>query len=210
MPRAGIYIYVSIPEIFLLKEIETLTVTGKNIPGFASRTTFSSSEGKTKLVWCPKTDPVIGFGEKDTQITSVVFHIFNYKDFFGTRSSIEQTEKKLQMTKHLSQHSIGHLDLKSVGWYIELKSLVTTGDTFKTLGEIGGYGLTHVGRLQKEDGTSFDGKTAEKILNTLRHFFSFSKGMWCNPCLAVGFDDKENRVWESCSSPQGCWAKPSS
>jgi len=93
---------------------------------------------------------------------------------------------------------------------VEIKSLPSTSNTLKTLRETGGYGLTHVGQLKKEDGKSFDGKTAEKMLNTLRHFFSFNKGMWCNPCLAVGFDDKENRVWESWSSPQGHWNSPMS
>jgi hypothetical protein len=103
---------------------------------------------------------------------------------------------------------IDHVDFQSAGWNVELKSLPTTTYTFKTLDEEGGYGLTHVGCLRKEDGSSFDGKTAEEMLNTLRHFFSFSKGLWCTPCLAVGFDDKENRVWELWLSPQGGWAKP--
>jgi len=45
------------------------------------------------------------------------------------------------------------------------------------------------------------------MLTALRFFLSFSKGMWCNPCLAVGFDDKENRVWEAWASPPEYWAK---
>ena len=207
LPRAGIHIYTSIPKMVLLKDIETLAITGKDIPGFATGATFSSSEGKAEIVWCPKKEPIIGYGDQSTQMVAVIFHLFNYMDFFGNRKSIEQIEKESHVTKLVTQHCIHHLDTKTDGWNVELKSLITTADTFKILTETGGYGLTHVGGLKKEDGTSFDGKTAEEMLTALRFFLSFSKGMWCNPCLAVGFDDKENRVWEAWASPPEYWAK---
>jgi hypothetical protein len=210
LPRAKIHIYASIPQMVLLKDIETLAIAGKDIPGFATGATFSSSEGKAEIVWCPKMEPVIGYGDQNTQMVTVVFHLFNYIDFFGNRNSMEQTEKESHGTKCVIQHSIRHLDIKTDGWDVELKTLKTSADTFKILTETGGYCLTHVGRLQKEDRTSFDGKTAEELLTALHFFLSFSRGMWCNPCLAVGFDDKENRVWETWASPRGHWGSPSS
>ena len=209
LPRAKIHIYASIPKMVLLDSIETFAIAGKDVPGFATGAT-PSSEGKTEVEWCPKTEPVIGYGDQSTQIVTVVFHLFNYMEFFGTRNSIEETEKEKDNIKNITQHSIPYLDLNAGGWNVELKSLVTTRNTFKTLREIGGYGLTHVGQLQKEDRTCFDVKTAEKMLTALHFFLSFSKGMWCNPCLTVGFDDKENRVWESWASPKGHWGSPSS
>ena len=109
-----------------------------------------------------------------------------------------------------ASQAIQHVDLKANGWNVELKSLLATPETLKALSETGGYGLTHIGGLQKEDGSSFEGETAEKMLAALRFFLSFSKGMWCNPCLALGFDDKENRAWESWGSPKGQWDSPMS
>jgi hypothetical protein len=199
-PDAGIYIRASLASLPLYPlDLEVLTVGGTDVPGFVVSQTIPVN-GKVDFVWCPREEPVIGLGDRNTSINSVVFHLFNYKDLFGTRGSVEHVGNL--------DHTIHHVDLNAAGWNIEIKSMVTTQDTLKDLREMGGYGLTHIGCLKKEDNSSFDGKSAGKMLSALQFFLSFSKGMWCNPCLAVGFDDKENRVWEAWSSPQGHWASP--
>lgn len=202
VPKAGIYIRTSFPSLPLSpSDLDVLSVGSKDIPGFVVWETIPIP-GEVNFVWCPRKEPIISLGDQNTQIISVVFHLFNYEGLFGTRRSVEHFGN--------ASHAIHHVDLKVSGWNIELKSMVTTLDTLKTLREMGGYGLTHIGCLKKEDGSSFDGKTAEKMLTALRFFLSFSKGIWCNPCLAVGFNDKEKKVWEVWSSPQGQWAEPSS
>lgn len=203
LPDASIHIYTSLASIPSSKifNIKELAVAGKELPVFATRTSFTS-DGQDEVVWCLRKEPITGRGDQSTSINSVAFHLFNYKYLFGTRRSVERVGN--------ASHAIQHVDLKTNGWKVELKSLPATPKTLKALGETGGYGLTHVGCLQKEDGASFDGKTAEEMLTALRFFLSFSKGMWCNPCLALGFDDKENRVWESWGSPQGQWDSPMS
>lgn len=203
LPDASIHIYTSLPHTLSnqIDDIKELTVVGKKLPVFSTKVSTSSG-GKFDVVWCLRKEPITGLGDQSTSINSVVFHLFNYKGLFGARRSVESVGK--------ASHAIQHVDIKANGWNIELKSLPTTSETLKTLGETGGYGLTHIGCLQKEDGSSFEGKTAEEMLAVLRFFLSFSKGMWCNPCLAVGFDNEENRVWEAWDSPKGRWAKPSS
>jgi len=204
LPRARIEVRGALPEsmgFINLDSIENLTIARRNVPGFLIRAPFHLPGG-SKFVWVLKTEPTIACGTAETEIVSVVFQYFNYKDFHGTRRSTEETDTGCV--------AIYHVDLKASGWDVEIKSLSTTPDTFKTLRETGGYGLTHIGCLKKEDNSNFDGKSAGEMLTALRFFLSFSKGMWCNPCLAVGFDDKENRVWEAWYSPQGGWAEPSS
>ena len=204
LPSPGIEIEGALPEslgILQLDSVQDVTIEGKDMPGFLIRVPFFSPGG-SRFVWALKHEPPIARGSVDTEMVCGVFHIFNYIDFHGTRRSTEETAT--------GGYAIYHVDLKASGWNVEIKSLSTTSSTLKTLRETGGYGLTHVGLLQKEDGSIFDGKTAEDILNALRHFFSFSKGMLCNPCLAVGFDDKEQRVWQAWSSPRGQWKTPSS
>jgi hypothetical protein len=196
-PKAGIHIRTSLSSLPLSpSEFKVLTVDGNDIPGFVIWETIPVN-GRVDFIWCPRQEPVIGRGGQNTSMSSVIFHLFNYEGLFGTRRTIERVGN--------ASHAIHHVDFKCAGWNVELKSLVTTIDTLKTLRERGGYGLTHIGYLKKEDGSSFDGRTAEEELTALRFFLSFSKGMWCNPCLAVGLDDKENRVWEAWSSPQGHW-----
>ena len=204
LPDARVYVHVQVNNCdpwLGLDNIKSLAFDGKDIPGFGIKLGLSSAGG-ARLKWCPNEELLIGRGSQNTQITSLVFHLFNYRYIFGTRRSSEQDGT--------ASYAIHHVDLKAHGWKVELKSLPATSDIFKTLDEEGGYGLTHVGCLQKEDGASFNGKTAQEMLNALKHFLSFSKGMWCNPCLAVGFDENENMVWESWSSPKGGWYKPCS
>jgi hypothetical protein len=198
VPNAGVYIHTSLPSLSPMSpsDFGVLNVDGRDVPGFVVWETIPVS-GTVDFIWCPRGEPVIGRGGPDTSINSVVFHVFNYEAFFGIRRSVERVGN--------ASHAIHHTELKAAGWNIELKSMVATLDTLNTLRERGGYGLTHIGCLKKEDSSTFDGKTAEEMLTLLRFFLSFSKGMWCNPCLAVGFDDKENRVWEAWSSPQGYW-----
>jgi hypothetical protein len=202
LPSPGIEIEGALPESSGILEFDSIgnfAIEGRDIAGFTIQVPFLCPGGG-RFVWALKHEPTITRGTADTEMSCVIFHIFNYIDFFGNRRTVERIDNV--------SNAIEHMDLKAAGWHIELKSLRTTRDTFKTLGETGGYGLTHVGLLQKEDGSVFDGKTAEQTLNALRHFFSFSKGMWCNPCLAVGFDNKEDRVWESWSSPGENWCAP--
>lgn len=200
LPDARIEVHGSLPISLGLLDFNSVTISVKDIPGFLVR--INVYPDGAKFIWRPKSEPIIGIGAPSTKLAYIAFHLFNYKLIMGTRQSNEKEDNSL--------YAISHVDLKGSGWNVELKSLKTNLETYDKLRETGGYGLTHVGCLRKEDVSSFDGKTAEEMLTALRFFLSFSKGMWCNPCLAVGFDDKENRVWESWSSPQGHWAKPSS
>jgi len=204
LPSPGIEIEGALPEssgILQLDSVQDVTIEGKDMPGFLIRVPFFSPGG-SRFVWALKHEPTIARGSVDTEMACVVFHIFNFKDFHGTRRSTEETAT--------GWNAIYHVDLKASGWNVEIKSLSTTSSTLKTLRETGGYGLTHIGCLKKENRSSFDGKTAEEMLNALRFFLSFSKGMWCNPCIAVGFNNKEDKVWESWASPRGQWKAPSS
>jgi hypothetical protein len=204
LPSTRIVIEGALPEssgILQFDSVEKVTIEGNDMHGFLIWIPFPWP-GERKFVWLLKHEPAIMSVTGETKMVCVAFHIFNYNDFQGTRKSTEENTTGL--------YTIDHIDLKASGWDVEIRTLSTTSDTFKTLHEIGGCGLTHIGSLQKEDGSIFDGKTAEDMLNALRHFFSFSKGLWCNPCLAVGFDNEENKVWEMWSSPHGYWGLPSS
>jgi hypothetical protein len=204
LPSTGIEIEGDLPEssgILQFDSIQGVTIEGKDIPGFPIQIPLLSPGGG-RFVWTLKHEPIIARGSADTEMACVLFHIYNYYDFHGTRRSTDKTSTGL--------HAIYHVDLKVSGWNVEIKSLPTTSSTLETLRKTGGYGLTHIGCLKKDNGSSFDGKSAEEMLNALRFFLSFSKGAWCNPCIAVGFNNKEDKVWEFWVSPKGQWKAPSS
>ncbi len=209
LPRANIYFYgyfqgVSCKDalnaISGQAEISSFSINGRKIDGFFLSGGGNVDKQEFNLKWCPRSEPIIGIGVDSTIISLVVFHIFNFLDFLGTRHSIEQIGS--------SMHSIQHIDLICDQWNIELRSLLSTSEDIKKLKKEGGYCLTHVGCIKKSDSTSFSGHDAQICLKALRFFLSFAKGGWCEPICAVGLDISGNHVWESWSSSKEQWHAP--
>ena len=112
LPDANIHICMSLPstsssQIFKVKE---LTVADKDLPVLCTKVAHSS-EGKVDVVWCLSEEPVIVHGDQSTEITSVVFHVFNYKELTRARRTFEQVGNM--------SHAIQHVDLKANGWNVE-------------------------------------------------------------------------------------------
>lgn len=209
LPRANIHLYgyfqgVSVKDAMEVsigqKEISSFSINSHQIEGFRLSSGGDAAAQQYNIKWCPKSDPVIGVGDESTQMTRAVFHLFNFVDLFRTRRYTEQNGTAM--------HAIEHVDLICDEWNIELQSLPSTRENIKSLKEVGGYRLTHIGEIQKADQTPFIGKDADGCLNALRFFLSFAKGGWCEPICAVGFDASGNRVWESWSSPKEPWQIP--
>jgi len=72
----------------------------------------------------------------------------------------------------------------------------------KDLTATGGYALTHVGRLQRADGISFNAEEAENCLDGLRWFLSFCNGRWTCPMLLVGYDENSTAVFHQWKVPR--------
>jgi hypothetical protein len=206
LPRANIHLYGyfhGVPAQDALgasigqNEISSFFINGRQIEGFRLSSGGNANTQEYNLKWCPKSEPVNGVGDEATQMTWVVFHLFNFVPLCGTRRSIEQSGT--------TTHTIEHLDLICDEWKVELKSLISTDENIKSLKEEGGYRLTHIGGIEKVDGTPFSGKDADECLKALRFFLSFAKGGWCEPICAVGFEASGSRVWASWSSPREPW-----
>jgi hypothetical protein len=210
LPRANINLYgyfsgVSVKNAMETsigqKEISSFSINGHQIEGFMISSGCNvRNQQYINVKWCPKSEPVIGVGDDSTQMTRVVFHLFNFVDFFGTRRSTEQSGTAI--------YAIEHVDLDCDEWNVEMKSLISTRENIKKLKQEGGYRLTHIGDFKRTDQTPFAGREAERCLHALRFFLSFAKGSWCEPICAVGFDASGNRVWESWSSPRDPWQNP--
>jgi hypothetical protein len=211
LPRANIHIYGgfngvskvdAMDAVFAQERISSFSINGRQIEGFLLDIGGDATAQELTVKWRPKFVPINGVGDDSTQMIRLAFHLFNFLDLIGTRRTTEQSGTKT--------HSFEHVDLICDEWKVELKSLVSTRDNFKTLVAEGGYGLTHIGSLEKTDGTPFTGKDANEFLTAVRFFLSFAKGCWCEPSCAVGFDASGNRVWESWSSPREPWSTPPS
>jgi len=209
LPRANIHLYgyfKGVPAQDAMgasigqKTISSFSINSHQIEGFRLSSGGDATKQEYNIKWCPKSEPINGVGDESTQMTRVVFHLFNFVDLLGTRRSTEQSGTMKQF--------IEHVDLTYDEWKVELTSLISTRENIKALKEEGGYRLTHIGGTQKADGTFFSGKDANECLKALRFFLSFAKGGWCEPLCAVGLDSSDNRVWESWSSPRESWHSP--
>lgn len=211
LPRADIYAYgyfKGVPAKDALgsgigqTEISSFSINSRQIEGFRLSSGGDINSQEYNLKWCPKSEPINGIGNESTQMSLLIFHLFNFVDLHGTRRTTEQSGSTM--------HAIEHVDLICDEWNVELKSLLSTRESIKTLKEEGGYRLTHIGSIRRADSTLFSGKDAQKYLSALRFYLSFAKGGWCEPICAVGFDASDNHVWESWSSPKEPWHSPMS
>jgi hypothetical protein len=85
------------------------------------------------------------------------------------------------------------------GWSVEVSALAVTSSLVKKMEGMGGYAITHVGSIKRQDGSSFTPKQAEDMVGAVQHFFSFARGAWSSPILAVGVDDQGVVVWRDLS-----------
>ena len=202
LPQAAIRFYGSFKNVPLMAFVDqnvniSFSIKGFEIKGFPVRGGDPEvREFSIKLY--PESEPIAGVGDDTIQMRGIVFHLFNFVDFMGNRRSSEPNGTVIETT-------IEHMDLICDEWTVELRSLPSTQQNIEFLKENGGYRLTHIGGIQKPDGSSFTGNDVNECLTALRYFLSFVKGGWCNSICPVGFDETGHRVWEQWSSPREAW-----
>ena len=205
IPSATIVLYGDIPHVssdhafrLLTNDQTMLSFQGCPIKGYCANVEHDLISQRCVIKWRPESEPINCIGHENTLITQVVFHIFNFVDFFWIRSTKGQYK------------AVRNLNLKSNGWKVKITSLPTTHDNFKRLRKEGGFQLTHIGHLERVDGSTFTGREAQEYLDAVRYFLSFAKGGWCEPNCAVGYDATGSRVWEAWTSPREAWRQPNS
>jgi hypothetical protein len=125
----------------------------------------------------------------------VLFHVVNFHDFIGRPPSV--------LTNDSSSLCIERVVLEEQEWKITLDQLETTQDTIKLLNAQGGFGITHVGKLEKLDGQSFSGNEAKEFLDIFANFLSFARGFSVPLILLVGYDVEGNQIWQHWDSSGG-------
>jgi hypothetical protein len=92
-------------------------------------------------------------------------------------------------------------ELQWDGWRIRLSAVEHSTDVFKSLEETGGYAFTHMGRLDRTDGSHFSAQDAEGVLDTFNRFLGFARGAASNLAIRWGVDTGGATVWERWGSP---------
>jgi hypothetical protein len=101
--------------------------------------------------------------------------------------------------RHGQEPDRGRLVLSAAGWRVTIDRRPDLDQVINAVRRSGGYALTHVGRLEREDHEPFTREQAREMIDGLYWFFSFVNGSASGPVLPVGFDDSGHAVWSEWS-----------
>lgn len=142
-------------------------------------------------------------------ISNATFHLFNFPELVGPEDYILVTgDPPLQSFKRC-----GRVVLSADGWRITVAATDQTDELTKALKSQGGFLITHVGRIHREDGSTFSSEQLNDLLSCLQYFFSFASGRWAGVALPIGFDATGNRTFETWGmgkTADGAWNGSSS
>jgi len=180
------------PFFFHLSKCETnnIILNGQKIPAFISSIGPSPS-GNVSITFTPYQEPFPITGPDETPLSKVIFHLFDFKDRFGTSRKIIHSDK--------TYYALGVTELESRKWKVELHEIKKSDESGNRKKHTP-Y-LSHVCCLTRSDGSEFYGNAARQVLLDLRLFFTFSQGAFCPPVMPVGYDINDKKVWALGSGP---------
>ncbi len=150
-----------------------------------------TSSRSSEIVFLPRFG-MFRISQTSDQIRSARFHLFNFPILYGPdRYSLET-----QMDTSTDFRICSRTELKADNWVITICEVERSVDLLRNLKENGGYALTGVGQIVREDGSTFDTYALEKLFICLHSFFSFAFGRWMGIGLTRGFDAKGINVYE--------------
>lgn len=193
------------------RHVREFHVGGNEVFGFVAGTALGATPEVGSLAidwellypWFPWSAP------DDSEISSLIFHVFYYgvPRCAGIRHQreLEQPGYLLEMS-HIPTGFRSTFNDWRVSLNYELPPNLIGGIPHGSLvlREVirqGGFLLTHVGLIERTDGSTFTGKDAFSMVSALELFLTFFKGSQCEPVCPVGFDSEGNRVWSIWSAP---------
>lgn len=124
-----------------------------------------------------------------TGLSHIIFHIPNFKECLIARNDVPPEELANDWTPN-------RIKMEAEGWKVTLDSIERGSAIFEKLDEVGGYQITHVGKLERTDGRCFSFAEVSQVFECLYLLLSFVRGFWVHPILPVGFDAQGGCCWE--------------
>jgi len=142
-------------------------------------------------------EPVVqGKGQK---LASLVFYLPNFP-FFNISNTWGCGEEDEELEGWLEIVFDGQFVFQTGDWRLVLATLPDSWDFEQLLQSQGGYGLTHVCKLERLDRSSFSVDDARDLLKAFSYYLSFARGIWLAPILLSGYDALGEQVFEEWSS----------
>ena len=141
------------------------------------------------------TQPIVQ--EKTKDLVHVIFHVANFHKIVGNEVTL------LKKASGELKTNSNRIIFEAEDWKITFDQLETPKDNIDRLKNERGFAITHVGKLEKLDGTAFSGDEANKFFVKFADFLSFVRGFRVPVLLFVGYDANNDRVWEYWNSSGG-------
>lgn len=121
---------------------------------------------------------------------SVVFHVPNFPDCVGMQVHTD------------SEGGMSPERMRAVtqDWAVELDDVSYSNGLRGTLSSRGGYGITHFGRIRRNDGAAVRFEDLEHMLGALCWWLTFLRSERTGPMFILGVHDDET-VWEIWRTP---------
>lgn len=113
-----------------------------------------------------------------TDFRSILFHVANGPQYHG--AAVRDATG--------TRGFMGRAVLTTAPWRVALDAApeLFIGDKREEVEASGGYAITHVGVLDRQDGSTFREADAEPVLEAFGWLLSFCRGAWTFPVLLVG------------------------
>lgn len=123
---------------------------------------------------------------------SVVFHVPNFPDYHGGAISSRGGRRRWA----------GRVTLEFDGWRVTLDEINHHSHLERRLSRAAGVGITHIGTLERADGSLFGSHATKHVLERLSFLLSFVRGAWtcCTLPVACGNDGGER--WAEWGAPR--------
>jgi hypothetical protein len=132
----------------------------------------------------------VEFAAPDAEVHRVVAHWVNLPNILSPGRIA--TEKAIWC---------GRWRVEGDGWRIMIDRRHDLDEVMASAAARPSYVLTHVMELRRTDGEAFSVETAKGLLDGLRVCMSFAFGRWIAPILPVGYNNREEVVWEEWTTP---------
>jgi len=107
LPRAHIYFYGyfegvpakdSASAFSGQTPVSSFSINGRQIEGFQISSGGNIDSQEFNLKWCPSSEPICAIGSESTQMSLLVFHLFNFVDLFVDRKIELTPDRRLKLT----------------------------------------------------------------------------------------------------------------
>jgi hypothetical protein len=125
-------------------------------------------------------------------ISAATFHLFNFPEFWAPDDyTLTWDEPGLSHSKRCDR-----VVLRADGWNVTVAATDRTDEMTKRLESQGGYVITHMGRITRDDESTFSSGQLDDLLTCLHYFLSFVSGRWAGVAIPIGIDRDGNRAFE--------------